>query len=293
MVEHGPQFRMESDAEEGEGIDLERLKELGGFMVRAPRRHPLLAAIVFLTVAGLGLVIAATMPSTYRASIKLVVQRAFAIRALTAGNDKISQLEWESPTKGVQEMILRRDNLVALAKDANLVERSYQTRAAPLRLKDAITTYLFGAMSDDDKLKIMVYTLEAKLEADTPDDATVIINADWSNAAIAYDLVRLVQKNFEEARYDSDVAVINDSVAVLEDRAKQESAHLDAEIEAYQKTVAERMPPAPAPASSAVCDWSRALARRTHPTSTSPRRWRRSASRSEASRTPTSTRWTR
>jgi uncharacterized protein involved in exopolysaccharide biosynthesis len=247
MVEHGPNFGTESVATEegeGEGLDLERIKELGGFVARAPRRHPLLAALVFVTVAGLGLTIAATMPSTYSASVKLLAQRTIAIRALTSQNEKLSQMEWESPTKGIQGMILRRENLVALAKDANLVERSSQTRSASLRFKDRIMTYLFGPVSDEDRLKGMVYTLESKLSADTPDDSTVLITADWSDPNIAYDLVRLVQKNFEEARYDGEVAVINDSVAVLEEHSKQESAHVDAEIAAYQKTVAERLPPA-------------------------------------------------
>jgi uncharacterized protein involved in exopolysaccharide biosynthesis len=246
MVEHGPHFGTESVASEegeGEGIDLERIKELGGFVARAPRRHPLLAAAVFVIVASLGLTLAATMPSTYRASVKLLAQRNIAIRALTSQNEKLSQMEWESPTKGIQDMILRRENLVSLAKDANLVERSSQTRSASLRLKDRITTYFFGPISDEDKLKGMVYTLESRLSAETADDSSVLISAEWSNPNIAYDLVKLVQKNLEEARYDSDVAVINDSVAVLEEHAKQESAHVDAEIQAYQKTVAERLPP--------------------------------------------------
>jgi uncharacterized protein involved in exopolysaccharide biosynthesis len=243
-----PQYGMESDdADEGEseGIDLQRVLQIAGFIARAPRRHPRLAIATLVTVASLGLVLAATTPNTYRASVKLQVQRGVAIRALTSKNDKLQQMEWENPTKDVQAMILRHDNLVALAKEANLVERFYQTRPASLRFKDKIMAYFSAPPSDDDKLKRMVYTLETRLSADAPDETTVIINVDWTNAAIAYELLTLVQKNFEEARYDSDVAVIKDSVAVLEDHANAESALVDTEIVAYQKTMAERTPPPP------------------------------------------------
>jgi len=249
-----PQYGTESaDGDEGEaeGIDLQRVLQIAGFVTRAPRRHPLLAIVVFVTVASLGLALAAVTPNTYRASVKLQVQRSLAIRALTSTNEKLQQIEWESPTKDVQGMILRRDNLVALAKEANLVERFYQTRPASLRFKDKIMAYLSSPPSDDDKLKGMVYTLESRLTAEAPDDTTVIISVDWTNPAIAYELVTLVQKNFEEARYDSDVAVIKDSVAVLEEHAKAESAHVDAEIVAYQKTVAERVPASRTPGAAA------------------------------------------
>ncbi len=247
MVERGPHFGMETqnaEAGEGEGIDVDRLREMAGFVARAPRRHPVLATVVFLVIASLGLTIAAAMPATYRASVKLLIQRSSAIRALTSANQQLQQMEWENPTKNIQEMIMRRDNLVALVRDANLTERVAQTRPAALRFKDAVMAQISGPMTDDDKQKAMVYTLETKLNTEVlPDEATVVISVDWSNPAIAYDLVTLVQKNFEGARYDSDVAVINDSVAVLEDHAKRESAHVDAEIAAYQQVVATRAVP--------------------------------------------------
>jgi hypothetical protein len=76
----------------------------------------------------------------------------------------------------------------------------------------------------------------------------VDISVDWSNPQIAFDLVTLVEKNFLEARYDGDVAAINESIAILDEHAKNELAVVDAQLEDYQKVVAARVV-APAPPS--------------------------------------------
>jgi hypothetical protein len=87
----------------------------------------------------------------------------------------------------------------------------------------------------------MVFTLESKLDVQTDEAAsTVTISVDWASPRIAYDLVTLVQKNFLEARYDRDVAVINESIAVLEEHAKSELARVDAQLAEYQRLLAER-----------------------------------------------------
>ncbi len=244
MVEQAPNVVTEREAPEEEGsggLDIESLRDTVGFVLRATRRRPVLALLTFVTIAALGVTVAITMPRTYSSQVTLLAQRS-AVRALTGQNTQIE----DNPTKNVAAMIMRRDNVVALAKEANLVRRFDETRPAALRLKDRIMTRLFGSLSDADKLNILVLTLEKKLDVTVTDDSTVTITVDWSNPQIAYDLATLVQKNFLEARYDSDVAVINDSIAVLEEHAKSELAHVDTELDEYQKIVAARSGPATA-----------------------------------------------
>lgn len=240
MVDQSPPFSPERDASdegESEGFDVERVRELAGFVVHAVRRRPLFALATFLTVAAVGLLVAAAMPKTYVAEVKLLAQRGSAIRILSSQNQQMDSVD--NPTKNVSAMILRRDNLVALAKDTDLVSRFEATRPALLRLRDRWMAKLFGSVSDEDKLLAMVFTLEKQLEV-TTDEATVSISVEWPNPRIAYDLVTLVQKNFLEARYDGDVAVINDSIGVLEDHAKTELANVDKELAEYQKIVDDR-----------------------------------------------------
>ncbi len=243
MLDQTPNVGANQDgSQEGEadGLDLEQLREIVGFVLRSARRRPKLAVVTFVVVAALGVTVAATMPLTYNSQVSLLAQRGSAIRVLSSSNPGAMD-SVDNPTKNVAAMIGRRDNLVSLAKEADLVQRVRESRPRALKLKDKVTTLLFGPTSTEDMESNLVRTLEKKLEVTTDDaTSTVVISVDWSNPRIAYDLVTLVQKNFLEARYDSDVAVINESINVLEDHAKTELEHVDAELDAYQKLVASR-----------------------------------------------------
>jgi uncharacterized protein involved in exopolysaccharide biosynthesis len=243
MVEQGPGMgigREASDDEEPEGIGLEAIRDIVGFVLRAARRRPVLTCMTFFLVASLGLAVAAIMPRTYSATVKMLAQRGSTIRVLSSPNQAMDSVD--NPTKNVAAMITRRENLLALVREGNVVERHRMTRSPALKLKDK----LFGTPSEEDMQLAMALTLEKRIEVDT-DDTKVEITVNWPNAQLAYDLVTLVQKNFLEARYDSDVAMVTESITVLEDHARAELAHVDAELEGYQKTVAERVPKLAAP----------------------------------------------
>lgn len=227
------------DKEEGdEGLDLEHLKTMAGFVLRSGRRRPILASLTFLGVLGLGITAANNMPRTYTSQVKLFAQRAAAMQMLTSPIPGIEQVE--SPTHNVPTMILRRDNLVALVKQANLAEHLGDGRPPLFQLKDRLLARLYGPMSEEDKVSAAVGTLETKLDVVAADDSNLTIAVDWNNPQMAYDLVTLVQKNFLEARYDSDVGVITDSIAVLQEHAKTELAQVDEALEKYQRVAADR-----------------------------------------------------
>lgn len=232
------------DDGEEEGFDLEGVKDKLGFVLRAPRRHPKLASAVFVVVAGLGLAVAATMPRTYSAQAKLLGQVNRLVPALSNPNSAIPRDD--NPIRDVSDQILRRDNLVALAKEANLVERTAASRTLPLRIKDWVTTFGEPA-SNEDKLRGQVAVLEKKLTVSTIDN-TVLIGVDWSDPKTAYDLVNLVQKNFLSARYDDQVAMISDAIAVLEEHAKAEVEEIGATLEEYRKIQGGALAAGPAPA---------------------------------------------
>jgi len=231
------------EAPEGEesdagGFDFELVRNVIGFAFRAARRRSGLVSATFLCVATLGIAVSAALPPVYTAKVQLLAQRGSAIRMLSSLNPGMDSVD--SPTKNVPTTILRFDNLVSLAKEANLVRRFQSTRPPLLRLKDGLFARVFGAPSDEDMLSVMAFTLEKRLMVEVPDDSTVILSAEWSDPQVAYDLVTLVQRNFQEARYDSDVAVINDSIAVLEDRAKTSLERVDAELAAYRRVLADQ-----------------------------------------------------
>ena len=197
MVEQGRNIgdRGAANADESEGLDMQEVREWSSFILGAPRRRPLLAAVSFVVVAVLGVTVSLTMPLSYVAEVKILAQRNSAIRMLSSPNSQLENVD--NPTKNVAAMISRRDNLEALIKDAHLVEQFQKTRPAPLRFKDRVMASMFGPPSPDDMEKAMVYTLDKNLDVFT-DEATVKITVEWTNPNIAYELVMLVQKNFLE-----------------------------------------------------------------------------------------------
>lgn len=239
-MEQGPHNGVERDAtdeQEGGGFDFEQLQELAGFARRATRRRFKLALLTFVTVASIGVLVAMAMPKTYSADIKLLAQRSSQIRILTGPNPGMDQVD--NPTRNVAGTILRRDNLMALVRDTNLVERSESTRPRLLKLKDKLLGHLSSARPSLEEQELaLALTLEKRVQVVT-DDANVEISVEWTDPQLAYDLVTLVQKNFLEARYDNDVAMITDSIAVLQERSKVELAHVDEELAEYQKAFAE------------------------------------------------------
>ncbi len=250
MVERESNRNDEADEDE-EGLDFQQLRERLGYVVRAPSRRPRLSTAVFALTAGLGIAIAATMPRTYEVETKLLAQSNLVTAALSNPNRQVPR-DADSPTKNVSDMILRHDNLVALVHDLDLVHRFYATRSPVVRLKDKL---LGDAKTDDERQRAIVSTLEKKLTVHT-DDSTVTIAIDWNDPLLAYELANRIEKNFLEARYDDEVAMISDAVSVLQEHAKEQLDQLDAALDQYQKVLAELGPRAsPGRAGAPVFVW--------------------------------------
>src|SRR5579872_6879496 len=150
MVDQGPNASgiPAHDSDEADGVDLEQLVNMVVFVFRAARRRWKLVLFTFLTVATVGVTAAITMPRTYTAQVRLLAQRSSAIHILGGALPQMDAVD--NPTKNVSSMIMRRDNLVALVRDADLVDRIAATRPRALRLKDRVIGMLFGAPSPED-----------------------------------------------------------------------------------------------------------------------------------------------
>ncbi len=233
MVERDPNQQPERDPsadDESEGVDFERVKETVGFVLRATRRRPVLVGLVFTLAAAMGVFYAVTMPRTYHSQVKLLAQANLVVPALSNPGRAVPR-DADSPTRNVADQILRRDNLVALARETNLVDRSFAARSPVSRLKDAI---MGEDATDEQKLNGIAETLEKKFSI-TVQNNNVIIGVDWDDPQVAYELVTLVQKNFLSARYDDEVAMVSDAIAVLQEHEKIEAAGVDAALDEYKK----------------------------------------------------------
>jgi uncharacterized protein involved in exopolysaccharide biosynthesis len=212
----------------GEEFGLAQLKELLGLFARAPHRHPRVAmASLFLTLIG-GLAIAILAPRWYQSSVRILAQKNLVLPALGNPNRAVPR-EADSPTKNAADAILQHDNLVAMVKQLDLVDRWQSTRQPIQVLKDRVLGPLSPPRTDEDRLLDMVGMLE-KQAAVGSDDASITISVEWPNRDLSYEIVSFLEKNFLEARYDSNVNVISEAIRILEERAKPQSAEVDAAL---------------------------------------------------------------
>ena len=86
-----------------------------------------------------------------------------------------------------------------------------------------------GPLTDDQKLRALVGILEKRLTVWTDNDS-LNITVEWTDGEMAYELVNAVHKNFLEARYDSDVKVVNEAITILETREKTTAEAMDAAL---------------------------------------------------------------
>lgn len=257
-----PAVEIETDAESEPLINVRQLFDYVGFVARSARRHKLLAAGTVALVLMLTATLAAILPKNYHVQTKLLAQRN-AVMAALSNPGRAIPWDADAPTRAAAETVLRRDNLISLMRQTDLMAEWERTRPPALKVKDWIVAALSRyTLTDEDKVEAMVGLLEARMVvvAGPVGDGTVTIDLDWPNADMAYKLVQGAQQAFLDARQAAETAAIGESIAILERYSG--SLHEDinrtlAELQRTQAASAAAAPvrqvaraprPAPAPA---------------------------------------------
>lgn len=204
------------------------LGELAGFAARSPKRHPRLAATVFAVTAVVSLLAAAKLPRTYATETKILAQRNLIMAALGNPRRSIPQ-DADAPTRGVQEAILERDNLIAVVKDADLLDRWMASRSPLMRWKDRLVERLGAPPSEEDRIRAMVAILEKKVSV-TTDEGVITIGAQWDSPQIVYDIVSATERRFLDKRAEMETSTIVDTIAILEIDATKARAALSTNL---------------------------------------------------------------
>jgi uncharacterized protein involved in exopolysaccharide biosynthesis len=225
------------DAEDGEhaeeGIDLAKLKMLLGFFLRAPKRRPALAIVAPIVPLVVALGLAAWMPRTYTADIKVLAHR----NAVLPEHDGVAAMQ--EPTAGVAEEVLKRDSLEQLVKSLDLVPRWEATRPPILHFKDSLFSVFHTGNQDETLTRALVGSLEKSLSVNTEGN-TITFSADWPHAQTAYDLVTTAFNNFLEARRNGEVTVYTERLKMLEMRSQLAAQGVDSAIAELTKREEER-----------------------------------------------------
>jgi hypothetical protein len=221
-------------------VDFRQIGDYIGFVVRSVIRHPYLAALTFILMVGATAGAVALWPRTYHVDARLLAQQGDLMAAYS--NPRTSSSSGASPTYAVSETILRRDNLVSLIKQTDLLNEWERTRPAALRLKDRIMRAMRGAPSEEDRLATMIGLLEQRFEISVTMEGAVVIGITWPNARSGYELVEAALQNFLDMRQSGEAATLNDSITVLERYGATLERDVNATFAEYQAEQARRIP---------------------------------------------------
>ena len=238
-----------ADPDDFQLVDVVQLKNWVRFVLHSIRRRKgVVAVIFFLTVAAtIGLL--AILPRTYHVDAQLLTQRSTVMPALgnpgrTVPNDA------NVPTRAAAETVLRRDNLLSLMQQTDLLNRWERGRTPVFRFKDWLFRQI-APPSEEDRTNGLVGLLETRLTVSTG-ESTITIAIDWPDAQMGYALVDNALQNFLEQRHSAEVSSIAETISILESHAADLREQIDATLEEIKRGPApakktEKADPAPPP----------------------------------------------
>ena len=216
------------DPDDFELIDVAQARNWGQFVLHSVGRRKLIAfSAALLTLLATAALIF-VLPKTYHVEAQLLAQRNTVMPAL--GNPgRTVPVEADTPTRAAAETVLRRDNLLNLMKQTDLLNRWELDRNPALRIKDVVVNAI-SPPSEEDRLNAMIGLLEKRLTV-TTGDSTVTIAIDWPNAQLGFKLVDTALQNFLEQRHTAEVATIAETITILEGHAANLRDAIDSTME--------------------------------------------------------------
>ncbi len=192
----------------------------------AMRRKLLALALFVMGIAALAAYYRSRTP-LYLVEAKILVQR-------TAYSSP------EDPARSANVLVHRRENLVDLVKQTNLLAGAKPVRAAPAAPRWPSWLPSLGkrvAPADDDPLDWLVWTLDRALKVTTGYDGTINISLTWPNPEEAFRLVEAAQQNFLEARHLQEITATDEVISILQGRTAMLREQVDRAIEEAQREV--------------------------------------------------------
>ena len=248
MIERRPRLDLPGFADGDSPANPRRptLAEWTALFSGAVRRRKLAAAAALL----LGLTATAAFYETrtrmYRVETKILAQRQEVMPSIArpSGSE-------DTPTRSVWELVHRRENIINLIRQADLLP---STKATPQSKPTGWLGSLLARLqtAEDDPLEGLVLRLDHALLV-TTEDATITISIDWPNPTEAYHLVQAAQQNLLEARELQEITAIDEVISLLQGRAQVLRGELDRvtaevqhriprDLDLLPRTVAARTP---------------------------------------------------
>jgi uncharacterized protein involved in exopolysaccharide biosynthesis len=188
------------------------------------------------------------VPRTYKSDTKILAQRNLVMATLGNPHRSVPH-DADMPTRSAAEAVLKRDNLVSLIKQVNLMDEWKSTRAPILQVRDKLIELVSGEKSEEDRLEELVGLLSKRLVV-TTEEGTVKIELEWPDATLAYRIVSAAQQNFLESRHAEEVSSIAETITILEGHAASIRENIENAITDFDRP-AVTAPESPDPAAAA------------------------------------------
>jgi uncharacterized protein involved in exopolysaccharide biosynthesis len=199
-------------------IDIRQAVDYVGFVIRSVGRHKMLAGAAFLAVVAVVVAAAFLLPRVYYVEVKLLAQRNAVMTALSNPGRAVPW-DADAPTRAAAETVLRRDNLISLITQTDLINEWDRRRSMTGRMKDWLVARVTRhEPTVDDKLDALVWRLENYMfvTAGPVGDGTVTIALYWPDGEMAYRIVERARQAFLEARQVAETSAISESITILE-----------------------------------------------------------------------------
>ena len=228
--------------------DRERFRNYVSFVAGSARRHRFLVSVVFVSIMGGTIGSFFVLPKTYHVETKALAQPSSALSVRGDGPGA------ESLTRVAADTVLRRDNLLALIQQLDLLQYTKEHRAPAQQARDAVTLFLRGHEdSEADRTDALVKRLGEKFAVWTSDGgptaggSTVTIAIDWQDGPMACKLVDAAQRAFLDARYAREITALAESIEILQRHTATFRADVDDAVAAIEGLRAARNAPGGAP----------------------------------------------
>jgi len=221
-------------------FDVGLVRDLGEYVVGAVRRHRVAAARTFAGVIAAALLALLLLPRTYATEAKLLAQRSIVMPVLSNPRRNVPTEE-DTPTRLASEAILNHTNLVAIINATGLVAH-YRAHLSPLAwVRDGVLGWFSTAPTDAELVDRLVWALQNNMWVNVT-EGTVTIGAMWADPQMAYRIVQTAQENFFEERHTEELALISESIRILE----QHTSDVNGEIRSSLDSMAQVRGPASA-----------------------------------------------
>jgi capsular polysaccharide biosynthesis protein len=182
----------------------------------------------------MSLALVAALPKTYDVTTTIQVSPTQVISGLSGAGQPAQGTRSTTLGTYAAETVLSRQNLVALVRQTDLIEKWPKTRAPLPRLKDAIWSRLFPPPTPEVQLDIFVGILASRFWV-TSDQTTVTIGIHFPDPQVAVRLVEAAQENFLAARQVQEISTVTEGIAILEDWASQAREALDQSLKKLEE----------------------------------------------------------